>query len=232
MSTTKEEKLPSIATLIGSIADLTGLPESEDLSGWNSDHPIFDRLVEETKPAVIIEVGSWKGRSAKHLAIASAGRTELDNVSGFAVPAPTRIYCVDTWLGGIDHMLSTKAQDDMQRDRYGSPRLYHQFLRNFASDPDLAARVHPIQNTSYNGARLLSLAGVKAGLIYIDGSHEYEDVYADLCAYGQLLLPGGLMFGDDFRSFPGVFAAVLRWSYENGRKIEEIDHNFWILRTP
>lgn len=220
---------------IKSVAELTAggtgeLPPSVDLQGWNSDHPVFDRLVEETKPAVVIEVGSWKGRSAKHFAVATAGRTEMDDVSGASVPSPSRIYCVDTWLGGIDHMVSTLPQDDLRRDMHGSPRLYHQFLRNFADEPEFAKRVFPIQNTSLNGARLLAHAGITAGLIYIDGSHEYQDVYADLCAFVQLLAPGGVMFGDDFR-FPGVFSAVIRFAHESGLKVEEVANNFWILRT-
>lgn len=219
-------KIKSVAEL------LTGpepLPKDVDLQGWNSDHPIFDRLVDETQPGVIIEVGSWKGRSAHHFAFASVGHVETDDVSGAAVPAPTKIYCVDTWLGGIDHVLSSKPQDDLARDSHGSPRIYHQFIRNFAEEPDFAKRIFPIQNTSLNGARILAHLGVAAQLIYVDGSHEYHDVYADLCAYVQLLAQGGLMFGDDFRA-PGVFAAVLRFAHEYCLKLEEVDNNFWILR--
>jgi predicted O-methyltransferase YrrM len=223
-------KIPSIAEIIANSAER--LPAVIDLQGWNSDHPIFDRLVAETKPKVVIEVGSWKGRSARHLALATANRAEIDEVSGISVPSPSEIYCVDTWLGGLDHITSDKPQDDLARDAFGSPRLYEQFLRNFADEPDFAKRIFPIQNTSLNGARLLACMGVSAGLIYIDGSHEYQDAYADLCAYIQLLAPGGVIFGDDFRAFPGVFTAILRFSHEYGFKIEEVENNFWILRQP
>lgn len=223
-----ETKVPSVAELVARCSD-TDLPPAVDLQGWNSDHPIFDRLVEEVRPRTIIEVGTWKGRSALHLAVASAGLTVLDDVSGAAVAAPSRIYCVDTWQGGIDHVLSDQPQDAIPRDAAGSPRLYHQFMRNVSAEPDLARRIHPIVNTSLNGARLLAHLGVSAELIYVDGSHEYQDAYTDLCAYVQLLTEGGVMFGDDFR-FPGVFPAVIRFAHEYGRKVEEIDRNFWILR--
>lgn len=206
-------KLKSIAELLEAGQDIL-LPFRIDLQGWNSDDPVFDRLVEETQPTAIIEVGTWKGRSAKHLAEASNAR----------------VYCVDTWLGGIDHVMSEKPVDDLKRDLAGSPQLYHQFLRNFMDEQEIARRIFPVQNTSINGARLLAHVGVQAELIYIDGSHEYADVYADLVAYAQLLKPGGVMFGDDFRSFPGVFAATLRFAFESGRKVEEVAGNYWILR--
>ena len=222
-------KLKSIAELLAA-ADLAQLPPAIDLQGWNHDHPIFDRLVLETQPRVIIEVGSWKGCSAMHLAVASSTVTELDQVSGVAVLSPSKLYCVDTWLGGIDHLLSDKPQDDLLRDAHGSPQLYHQFLRNFVDVPEFTPRIYPVQNTSINGARLLAQQRTIAELIYIDGSHEYQDVYADLCAYVQILAPGGVMFGDDFRTFPGVFAAVLRFAHEYAFKVEEVDRNFWILR--
>lgn len=191
------------------------LPVKVDLRGWNSDHKIFDELVEETQPKHVIEVGSWKGASALHLARATSA-------------LGSEIYCVDTWLGGIDHHLSVLPQDDRQVDRFGSPGLYRQFLRNFIGTEE-AKRIHPIQQTSINGAKVLAHFGMSADLIYIDGSHEYEDVYADLCAYMPLLSANGVMFGDDFR-MPGVFAAVLRFAHENRCRMQEVDNNFWVLK--
>lgn len=212
----KRLTLPTVAELLAAEACRMFLPLTPDRAGWNSDHPIFDRLVELARPAEIIELGSWKGRSAAH----------------FAAAAPAaRIFCVDTWLGGLDHLLSVRPEDDLLRDAAGSPRLYHQFLRNFA-DGEWAAyapRLVPIQQPTAAGLRLLALAGVQAQLLYVDASHEYEDVYADLCAARHVLAPGGILFGDDFRSFPGVFAAVLRFRHEAGLKFEEVDGNFWIL---
>ena len=201
--------------LFPSVAELTkdreGLPLDIDLQGWNSDHPVFEELVNKTKPKVIIEVGTWKGRSARRWADSS----DAD------------LYCVDTWLGGIDHFLSNKPQDGMNPDEHGSPRIYEQFLRNFADHP-AAHRIHPVRQTSLNGARALAARGVFADLIYIDGSHEYEDAYADICAYLPLLAPNGVLFGDDY-GFPGVQVAVHRFAIERQRQIRLVDRNFWIV---
>lgn len=209
---TQTELFPSVADLTKSA---TGLPEFVDLQGWNSDHPIFPELVAEIQPKIIVEVGTWKGRSAWRFAEASA-------------PFLSEIYCVDTWLGGIDHFLSDKPQDDVMRDEHGSPRIYEQFLRNF-KDHHAANRIHPVRQTSVNGARAMASRGLFADLIYIDGSHEYEDAYADICAYAPLLAPNGRIFGDDYGSFPGVQIAVHRFAIEHGRRVKVVDGNFWIL---
>lgn len=206
----------SVAELLRHSVD--GLPEARDLTGWNSTHPVFAQLVAETSPLTIIEVGSWKGASAQH----------------FADLAPAaNLYCVDTWLGGIDHYLSTAPADDVRRDCHGHPRLYQQFLRNFLHTPE-ATRIFPIIATSSDGARLLDFHEIQGGLIYIDGSHAYPDAYLDLCAYWPLLAPGGVMFGDDLRAFTAVFASVMRFLEERGlwRYYVEVDGNFWVIRKP
>ncbi len=214
MSQSTKSPFPSIAQLTAgaSLADFGDL--AFDLQGWNSDHKIFDDLCAEHTPKHIIEVGTWKGRSAAH----------------FAKAAPmAEIYCVDTWLGGVDHALSSLPQDDRKLDRFGSPRLYEQFLRNFLDKPE-ATRLHPIRNTSGNAAKILRHYSVSADLIYIDGSHEYGDVYADLVAYHPLLAAGGRIFGDDFSTFYGLHIAVHRFACERGLRVQIVDNNFWVIR--
>jgi cephalosporin hydroxylase len=202
----------SIAQLTS--GDTSQLPEHEDIQGWNSDDPIFDQLVELLAPKTIIEVGSWKGRSAMHFARAT---------ERFA----TDIVCVDTWLGGVDHVLSSGSEDDRLLDSVGCPRLYHQFIRNFKDSPH-AQRVYPIQNTSINGARILRHHKVCGEIVYIDGSHEYADVHDDLCAFWPLVASGGIMFGDDF-GFLGVGPAVMRFTIEQNLKFSVVRNNFWVI---
>ncbi len=68
---------------------------------------------------------------------------------------------------------------------------------------------------------------LRADLIYIDGSHEEEDVYQDLLDYTPLVAPGGVIFGDDW-SWTGVRDAVTRYSRENNRPIEHVADK-WVL---
>lgn len=213
---------PSVAELCPDPAQLAALGILEaDLQGWNSSDPRFDQAITTTKPTTIIEVGTWKGASALHMANLRARRDYG--------PLPWKIYCVDTWLGGIDHLLNQdKPINDLKRDAAGFPRVYHQFLYNVATSL-FANQIHPIVQTSVSGARLLGRAGIEADLINIDASHVYEDVYADLQHYLGLLAPGGLIIGDDWKDFAGVRLAVTRFAYEQGLELA-VSGAGWQLR--
>lgn len=194
-----------------------------DLQGWNSDFPIFDQLVAAYKVKVAIEVGSWKGRSAIHIAkamLAIAEKTEADTMKRV-------LYCVDTWQGGIDHLLSDLPQDDIKRELGYPMPLYRQFLHNCLIE-GASEIIQPVPCPSVIGAKLLRAHGVRADLIYIDGDHTHDGCYADLCAYWELLKPGGVMFGDDV-TMPGVHSAVARFMDSYGIATVDRDDPFWII---
>jgi len=188
-----------------------GLPA--DMQTWESaKSPFFAQIIEEIKPKVIIEVGSWKGASA--MVMAALGKEY-----------GTHVHCVDTWLGDVHHRI---AGNTIPRDQWGASQLYHQFLTNVKRE-GFSDRITPHQMTSTDGARWLAHLKITAPLIYIDGSHHMEDCYQDIKNYWLLLEDGGVLFGDDHLVFPGVFAAVLRFCCETGMKMETRDP-FWILR--
>jgi cephalosporin hydroxylase len=43
-------------------------PMPPDMQGWASDRPVFREVLTELKPKFIVEVGTWKGMSAFHMA--------------------------------------------------------------------------------------------------------------------------------------------------------------------
>ena len=194
-----------------------------DPQGWNGDSPLFGRLVDELRPTLAIEVGSWKGQSAIHL----AGRMA-------ALRGAAQLLCIDTWLGSFDWWLEPRRSP--RRDmglKHGYPTLYYQFLANVVQ-AGLDHVIVPFPATSTIAARLLMARGVLADLIYIDASHEENDVYLDLVYFWQTLRPGGAMFGDDYRAdfYPGVVRAVTAFADEQGLRHEVVDGQFWVLRKP
>jgi hypothetical protein len=186
-----------------------------DLQGWNSDAPIFEKWIGQINPEVIIEVGTWKGRSALRM----AGLCDAT------------IYCCDTWLGGIDHALGESEYD--QQPRKWPFRVFSNFGANVIH-AGFADRIIPVPQPSINAARWLSAKGITAPLIYVDASHEYVDVCQDLCAYWKLLRPGGVMFGDDYndQNNPGVQRAVNWFCNRNALKLQVEPTGHWSIVKP
>jgi predicted O-methyltransferase YrrM len=78
---------------------------------------------------------------------------------------------------------------------------------------------------SLQAAQYFKETELKADVIYIDASHEKDDVKRDILAYLPLLKPGGVIFGDDYTSFAGVAIAVKEVF---GLSANIIDDNFWM----
>lgn len=194
-----------------------------DLQGWNGTSSLFGRLVEEVQPRIAIEVGSWMGQSAvttaRHLAAQGRG---------------AQLLCIDTWLGSVEFWL--RPGNELNRGLglvHGYPSVYFRFLANVVH-AGLQDVIVPYPSTSVAAARLLMVRGVEADLVYIDASHEENDVYMDLVYYWQVLRPGGVMFGDDYHEqlMPGVVAAVRAFSAEQGLTYEVDAGQHWVLRKP
>lgn len=191
-----------------------------DAQGWGSDSPAFRELLVQTKPRLVVEVGTWKGGSALHMA-------EIIAELGLA----TEILCIDTWLGALEFWTDSGDAEryGSLRLRHGFPTVYYQFLANICHRGH-QARIIPFPQTSATGALWLRYFDLRASLIYIDGSHEEEDVFADLLAYWEVLTPGGTIFGDDY-VWDSVRLAVDGFAREQRLKVEFLADK-WILRKP
>ncbi len=190
------------------------LPIAVDHEGWNSSHELFAQLINQVRPKVIVEVGSYKGASALHMASLTAD-------------LGTKIYCCDTWLGNVRLTEASRNDDTALPCQYGGSTLYFQFMRNIIAG-GFGDRVYPVLHNSTTAARLLHFLGVRADLLYLDADHIYEQVYLDMEFCSNLIAPRGLMFGDDYRDFPGVRMAVNRFAFERGLTVEE-SGPAWVL---
>lgn len=191
-----------------------------DLQGWNSENKIFNDLILQTIPNIIIEVGTWKGKSAIHM----SNIIKNNNLK-------CQIYCVDTWLGALEfwttHAL-TGERNLLQKNGY--PQIYYQFLSNVihCNCQDI---ILPFPNTSICAAKYFIYNNIKSNLIYIDGSHEYEDVIIDLnLYYNNILNDNGIIFGDDYYNFKGVKQAVNEFTQKNNLQFEIKENNFWVIK--
>lgn len=151
-----------------------------DLQGWSSTSLVFERVIAGLKPKVLIEVGVWKGCSTVVMA-----QHCLNNTQDFEIVAiDTFLGCKGIWFDcGIPRIL-------------GKPILFDIFLSNICH-LNLQKFITPFPMDSTNAALILQELGVRADLIYIDGSHDYTSVSQDLRSYLPLLRSGGILLGDD-----------------------------------
>jgi len=200
----------------------SNLDSTEGLSaveGWGAQSPVFQTLIEEYQPDVIIEVGSWKGASA----IQMAQLQQEQNIDGVVV-------CIDTWLGSAVHRSTPEGRETL-RLKNGFPQIFEVFLKNVAA-AKLCDRIAPIPQPATSAFLWLQSMSVQASLIYVDADHEALNVYSDVSNYWQLVSPGGARFGDDFlANWPGVVEAVRLFAAKNDLKLETFEEK-WLLRKP
>lgn len=156
-----------------------------DQQGWNNDHPLLLQAIAKVRPAVVVEVGVWKGRS-----VLTIGRT-MRTLGLHGV-----IIAVDTWLGSSDHWFDPANHRNL-RFEAGYPKLYHCFMENMVTE-GLADLVVPLPLDSVNAAVVLKGRGFTIDLMHIDGAHDYRSVKGDLAAWWPLIRPGGGIVMDDY----------------------------------
>lgn len=213
----------SVRQLIHAVDPYIGLDienHQPDLQGWGGDDPIFASLIEEIEPRNILEVGSWKGASALHMA-------KILNEKGLH---GSEICCVDTWLGAVESWTNHEDPERYKSLRLanGYPTVYYTFLKNVAVH-GVQRVITPFPVPSTIAARFFVQNHVRFDLIYIDTSHDYEDVLSDVKRYWPLVAPNGVLFGDDYGVSPGVTRAVDCFAADYDLTPEISDHN-WVFR--
>ena len=192
----------------------------EDIQGWGSDSPVFKTIIERIQPTLIIEVGTWKGASAIHMA---------DILKSHQIEAA--VICADTWLGAANHWYRAEWRSHLQL-KHGYPSLYYQFLANVVKHGH-QDMIIPVPQSSRAACGWFRHLNLSPDIIYLDGSHDESDVYLDCQDYWQLLAPNGVLFGDDYGGVQnkGVKRAVDRFCAELERE-PVIVQNKWILTKP
>ncbi len=193
-----------------------------DLRGWGFESPVFEILIEEVRPKVVIEVGTWNGSSAIKMA-----KHIKENIGD------ATMICVDTWLGSPEHRIDEDYRESLKLT-HGFPNIYYQFLANVVLS-GVEDCIVPLPQASAAACRWLMQMGLgqmggQVDLIYVDADHTAEAVYTDISGFWELLSPNGVMFGDDYcDSWPGVIQAVDLFAEKVGAPPQVLKEK-WILR--
>jgi len=168
---------------------MLNLTQALALPGWMSAEELAFLAERAQTCQRVIEVGSWLGRSTRALA---------DH-------CPGTVWAVDDWRGDpgvlddpINHLLAAMGGPDATRELFTVALLDHL----------TTGRVQLLTLPSVEAATQLGAAyGSGFDLIFVDASHDYPSVRADLLAYRPLVRAGGLLCGHD-RGWTGVAQAV------------------------
>lgn len=165
---------------------ITPLPFDDQ--GWleESNKEILQGFFKRFSIKTVIELGSWKGRSALFFAS--------------LLPEDGKVYCVDTWQG-YTATYKDKSFENYTEDK---PLLFQQFLSNVVTKKQ-TDKIIPVRMTTKQAAVHLD---IKADLIYIDASHDEKSVMEDIMNYAPKLSENGVLCGDDYRRFQGVTDAT------------------------
>lgn len=194
----------------GDLDPYTALPShqsADGLVGWYSDHPIFRKVISERRPRRIAEVGTLFGASAIHC----AKLLHEYQVDG-------EITCIDTFLGSSESFFEFRA-DRARRLAAGRLSFIDEFLGNVKA-AGVTRYINPFPQTSTCAARSFKQLGVKFDMVYLDASHDYVDVLADLREWWPLVADGGILLGDDFEDpWFDVIWAVKQFAAEIGQPL-------------
>ena len=172
------------------LEDLTKTPHiygrSQFGEDWFSYPKLYKSMVQKfPSGSRFVEVGSWKGKSSAFMAV------EIAN-SGKDI----EFYCVDNWSGSSEHA-------GLKLDS-----LFKEFKENMKP---LERYYKPVKSDSLVAAR--SFDDDSLDFVFIDASHEYEDVKNDILAWLPKVRKGGVLAGHDYYVdgedyYPGVKRAV------------------------
>ncbi len=135
----------------------------------------------------LLEIGSYAGGSARIWSEFIAG----------AMPLGGEVKCVDTWCSYMHpEDLATGGLYAQMDAELRAGAVYEEFLKVQAAAHPKA----PIAHFKGTAQQLEDHAPGFFDCVYIDGSHAYSMVKADIQTARRLIRPGGIICGDDLEA--------------------------------
>jgi predicted O-methyltransferase YrrM len=175
---------------------MTATLAPQRIPGWFNHGDKILELIEQHRPKVCVELGTWQGASAIPIArtIARWGGT---------------LTCVDTWAGELN--------DDGGSVGGKMPIMLLSCARAIV-EAGVGANVRLVPAMTEDAATFWS---EPIDYLYVDADHSYKGVRADLDAWYPFVRPGGLIIGDDYEHprYPGVKRAWDEFEFVHGRRL-------------
>lgn len=158
------------------------LDRARTIEGFMSDEEMTWLGSKAIKNKVIIEVGSWMGRSSRAIG---------DNLGEDCI-----LYCVDHWQGSLSEKFDPNSSHGKAFYMDGD-YAYYTFLNN---NRDLIekGKIIPIRMHNKSAATYFKENKIKADMVFIDAGHAYEEIKEDIKNWLPLVKEGGTICGHDF----------------------------------
>lgn len=186
MMTQENTKFAEIQSKVASIQGWVN-----DQAGWG----LYQLARSHAPIPIIVELGSWRGRSTVWLGTAIVDRGEGS------------VYAIDRW----DHQCQD-VETERIVSKYPPDHMFLQFLETMQQN-GLDKVVRPIRNDSHSAAAKWDISH-EIGLLFIDADHDYHAVRKDFENWSRFVVSGGFVVFDDVPSWPGptqVSYELPRW---------------------
>lgn len=149
-----------------------------DIPGWFDFQDIYDLAIEKFPNGKFAEIGCWLGKSTAYMG------QQLKKAN-----ANIEFYAIDVW----DTRATDQSLQQLLKENGGD--VYNIFIKNMI-DCEVQNFIKPFKMTSLEACK--SIGDKSMDFVFIDGSHTYEDVSADLKNWLPKVKTGGILAGHDF----------------------------------
>jgi predicted O-methyltransferase YrrM len=155
------------------------MPEKfKNIQGYFDFPHIYEALAKQFPQGKFVELGSWLGKSTCFMA-------EFIKENNLGL----KFYTVDTFLGEI----GATDQQVIVKEEGGS--IYKAFLKNM-SNAGVLDYVTPLKLTSEEASKIFPDKSLDA--VFLDASHLFGDVWADLTNWVPKIKNGGILGSHDY----------------------------------
>jgi predicted O-methyltransferase YrrM len=166
---------------------------ADKIQGWMLEVELRWLATTAQGKDLAVEIGSWRGRSSKAIASMIGGT----------------LFCIDPWDQGLADYLKSKGSPVAIPE--GVDGVFSEFKANLATEI-ASGKVRPVRSKSHKamGDVLPVIGNRKLDMVFIDGSHTYDAVHADVKIWMPMVAKGGIICGHDYdhRDYPGVKKVV------------------------
>ena len=187
----------------------------QNIEGFFNFEKLYDDIIDELpENSKFVEVGVWKGKSISYAVVESITKNKKIN-----------FYAVDNFKGSIGEPFLEYHSSVVHKT------LYYEYIKNIMP---IMNNITTIPADSIIASQLFENKSVD--FVFIDASHKYENVKADILTWLPKIKPGGYIGGHDYVSDPdhadyGVTKAVNEIIGADKVKIYEPDWPSWLYKV-